>query len=256
MKHFILISKKRAGYFLLGGAALIALLFLLRSAGLPAEVSGAIKKDNPIYFVYTDENKISLSFDAAWGCEHTEDILSILRANEVQATFFLTDIWLEAYPEMAQKIAACGHEIAMHSVSHPHMNNLSREEIIREIEDNKALITSVTAFEPTLFRFPFGEYNNLSVNIVKELGYYPIQWSVDSLDWQDEATAASIFKRVNDNLHAGAIILMHNNGNYTADALKEIIPAAKAVGYRFVPIGELIYHGEYTVDIQGGQSPK
>ena len=67
MKHFILISKKTAGYFLLGGLALIALLFLLRSAGLPAEVSGAIKKDNPIYFVYTDENKISLSFDAAWG---------------------------------------------------------------------------------------------------------------------------------------------------------------------------------------------
>ena len=180
----------------------------------------------------------------------------IITENKVKATFFLTNIWLEDYPEMAQKIASEGHEIAMHSVSHPHMNNLSKEEIIREIEDNKALITKVTNYEPKLFRMPFGEYNNQVVNTVKELGYYPIQWSIDSLDWQDEATISSITKKINENLHDGAIILMHNNGNYTAEALKEIIPYAVSAGYQFVPIGELIYQGGYSVDTQGGQSRK
>lgn len=256
MKKIIILPKKclKSIIFLILIGGII--IFLHQSTEIFTQVSGAIKKDNPIYFVYTDENKIALSFDAAWGCEHTEDILAILNENDIKATFFLTNIWLEDYPEMAQKIAQNGHEIAMHSVSHPHMNNLAQDEIIREIEDNKALIITTTGYEPILFRMPFGEYNNLVINTVKELGYYPIQWSIDSLDWQDEATVSSITKRVTDKLHSGAIILMHNNGTFTADALREIIPFAKNQGYQFVPIGELIYRTDYTVDTQGGQAQK
>ena len=96
--------------------------------------TAAAEKQVPIYFVETDEKKLAISFDAAWGCEHTEQILDTLRKYEVKATFFLTDIWLEDYPEMAQKIAGQGHEIAMHSVSHPHMSQISEEEAAREID--------------------------------------------------------------------------------------------------------------------------
>ena len=254
MKQIWIIPKKAIRNSLLF-LTFIACVFLF---GKPAElidtVSAAIKKENPIYFVYTDDNKISLSFDAAWGCEHTEDILNVLKANNIKATFFLTNIWLEDYPEMAEKIAADGHEIAMHSVSHPHMNSLSKEEIIQEIEGNKDLIISTTGYTPKLFRMPFGEYNNLVVTTVQELNYYPIQWSIDSLDWQDTATASSIIQRVTEKLHSGAIILMHNNGTYTADSLPNIITYAKEHNYQFVPIGELIYPTPYTVDTQGGQS--
>ena len=256
MKQIWIIPKKAIRNSLLF-LTFIACIFLF---GKPAElidtVSAAIKKENPIYFVYTDDNKISLSFDAAWGCEHTEDILNVLKANDIKATFFLTNIWLEDYPEMAEKIAADGHEIAMHSVSHPHMNSLSKEEIIQEIEGNKDLIISTTGYTPKLFRMPFGEYNNLVVTTVQELNYYPIQWSIDSLDWQDTATASSIIQRVTEKLHSGAIILMHNNGTYTADSLPNIITYAKEHNYQFVPIGELIYPTPYTVDTQGGQSAK
>ena len=75
----------------------------------------------PIYYVQTDEKKLAISFDAAWGCEHTQTILDVLDQYQIKATFFLTNIWLDAYPDMAKTIADHGHEIAMHSVSHTHM---------------------------------------------------------------------------------------------------------------------------------------
>lgn len=213
----------------------------------------AVEKKVPIYFVETDEAKLGISFDAAWGCERTEKILAELKQYDVKATFFLTNIWLEDYPEMAKKIAADGHEIAMHSVSHPHMNSLSKEEMIQELQGNAQMIQEITGYEPVLFRFPFGEYNNQAIDVVQELGYYPIQWSIDSLDWKETLSKDDIVDRVVLNLHHGAIILCHNNGTYTAEAIAEIIPYAQKEGYQFVPIGQLIYKGAYQTDNQGMQ---
>ncbi len=213
----------------------------------------AAEKQVPIYFVETDEKKLSISFDAAWGCERTEKILDTLEKYNVKATFFLTDIWLDDYPDMARKIADAGHEIAMHSVSHPHMSQISVEEATKEIDGNYQTIEKTTGYQPTLFRFPFGEYDNKSINLLREKGYYPIQWSIDSLDWQESKTAEDIIDRVTLGLHPGAIILCHNNGTYTAEAIDTILPYAQKEGYQFVPIGELIYKDHYEVDQQGMQ---
>ncbi|MBQ1187509.1 MAG: polysaccharide deacetylase family protein, partial [Peptococcaceae bacterium] len=98
----------------------------------------------PIYFVEMDEKKLAISFDAAWGCERTEIILDILKKYNVKATFFLTNIWLDDYPDMARKIADAGHEIAMHSVSHPHMPQLSKAEMQKELDGNAQKIQEVT----------------------------------------------------------------------------------------------------------------
>lgn len=221
--------------------------------GDSAEPTAAEPKEVPIYFVETEEKKASLSFDAAWGCEHTQTILDILAQYEIKATFFLTNIWLEEYPDLAKTIADKGHEIAMHSVSHPHMPQLSAAQMQEELTGNYDLIVETTHFAPELFRFPFGDYDNQSIHIVRENGFYPVQWSIDSLDWQESKTAEDIVNRVIMGLHPGAIILCHNNGTYTADAIAEIIPYALEQGYTFVPIGDLIYKGPYTVDSQGMQ---
>lgn len=209
------------------------------------------EKEIPIYFVEMEDKKLAISFDAAWGCERTEKILDVLRKYNVQATFFLTNIWLDDYPDMAKKIADAGHEIAMHSVTHPHMSQISREEVKRELDGNYQRIVEVTGYTPQLFRFPFGEYDNKSIDVVREKGYYPIQWSIDSLDWMESKTAEDIIDRVELGLHPGAIILCHNNGTYTADAIEKIIPYAQQQGYQFVPIGQLIYKGDYETDHQG-----
>ncbi len=154
------------------------------------------EKEIPIYFVEMEEKKLAISFDAAWGCERTEKILDVLRKYNVQATFFLTNIWLDDYPDMAKKIADAGHEIAMHSVTHPHMSQISREEVARELDGNYQRIVEVTGYTPQLFRFPFGEYDNKSIDVVREKGYYPIQWSIDTLDIKRNKTVSLDINRV------------------------------------------------------------
>ena len=223
---------------------------LYTSRAVDGEAEG---KEIPIYFVETNEKKLSISFDAAWGCEHTQTILDVLAKHNVKATFFLTNIWLEAYPDMAKTIADAGHEIAMHSVSHPHMPQLSTTQMQEELQGNYDFILQTTQFAPQLFRFPFGDYDNQSIHIVRQNGFYPVQWSIDSLDWQESKTANDIVNRVTLGLHPGAIILCHNNGTHTAEAIAEIIPYAIEKGYTFVPIGELIYKGDYITDHQGMQ---
>ncbi len=231
----------------------VAGCFMQAVEDVNAANAAAEQKQVPIYFVETDGKKLSISFDAAWGCERTEKILDTLEKYNVKATFFLTDIWLDDYPEMAKKIADAGHEIAMHSVTHPHMSQISTEEAAKEIDGNYQTIVNVTGYEPILFRFPFGEYDNKSIDILRGKGYYPVQWSIDSLDWQESKTAEDIIDRVTVGLHPGAIILCHNNGTYTAEAIDKIIPYAQEQGYEFVPIGELIYKDYYEVNQQGMQ---
>lgn len=257
MKVWVL-SKKKLAQTALTFALIGCSLGLLNVSPyqLAGTVSAVVNKVNPIYFVQTEEPKISISFDATWGAEHTATILENLKKHNVQATFFLTNIWLKEYPEMAKTIAQDGHEIAMHSVTHPHMNTLSSEQIRQEVADNATMIKDVTGYEPILFRLPFGEYNNGSISTIKEMGYYPIQWSIDSLDWKEEMSKTDIVQRVTKDLHKGAIILCHNNGTYTAEAIDEILTFAEESGYQVVPIGQLIYKGDYKVDHQGAQSPK
>ena len=143
-----------------------------------------------------DEKKLAISFDAAWGCERTENILNILKKYNVKATFFLTNIWLDDYPDMARKIADAGHEIAMHSVSHPHMPQLSKAEMQKELDGNAQKIQEVTSVNPTLFRFPFGDYDNVSMQLMRENGIDAIQWSIDTLDTKRKQATSPVCDRV------------------------------------------------------------
>lgn len=93
---------------------------------------------------------------------------------------------------------------------------------------------------------------NLLLQIIKE-NFLLLASCIDSLDWQESKTAEDIIDRVTLGLHPGAIILCHNNGTYTAEAIDRIIPYAIEQGYQFVPVGELIYKGEYEINQQGMQ---
>jgi len=229
-------------------------IFQQASEALSVLVPGS--KLKPIYFVNTQEKKIAISFDAAWGAEYTPRILNILEEYNVKTTFFLTNIWLKEYPDAAKTIRMAGHEIGMHSVSHPHFNQLSEEQITYELQKNKEKIEEVTDFSAKLFRPPFGEYNNKVIQVIESLGYIPIQWSIDSLDWMEDKSKQDIVNRVTKSLHPGAIVLFHNNGRYTADALEEIIQYVYEQGYEIIPISQLIYQENYFIDHQGAQRLK
>lgn len=250
---------------------LIALLVLLLLGGLlyvvlstdslhvlrvmrPSTVSD--ERRIPIYSVQTEDKRLALTFDATWGAEHTKDLLQALTDRDVRATFFLTNIWMKDYPDKVRDIFEAGHEIGLHSASHPDMSTLSEDDIRSELRDNLDMVKSICPdAEPTLFRPPFGSYSNRLLEVAEnELQLITIQWSVDSLDWR-EVTPDYVFNRVTTLMHPGAIILFHNNAAPTAEALPRILEHISDAGYRPVTVSELLHPSPYTVDHRGQQVP-
>jgi peptidoglycan/xylan/chitin deacetylase (PgdA/CDA1 family) len=121
-----------------------------------------------------------------------------------------------------------------------------------ELESSSKAIERVTGVKPTLFRPPYGDYNNALIETATDLGLYTIQWDVDSLDWKN-LSATEIALRIINGVKEGSIILCHNNGLHTAEALPMIFSTLQNRGYTFVPIGELIYKDSYTIDHTGRQ---
>ncbi|MGN0243147.1 MAG: polysaccharide deacetylase family protein, partial [Lachnospiraceae bacterium] len=162
------------------------------------EVSVVERKEGyilPIYCVQTEEPWVSLTFDSAWGTEDLDDILNILKDNEVPACFFVTGEWVDTYPGAVKKIVSAGHEIGSHGDKHKHMSALSVEENRQELEQCNRKIENVTGSRTKLFRAPYGDYDEELIKTVTAEGYYTIQWDVDSLDWKDYGVDA-IIKRV------------------------------------------------------------
>ena len=206
----------------------------------------------PIYAVGVEEKKIAISFDCAWGVDFTDKLLDVMEKNDVRCTFFAVQFWVEKYPEYVEKITSAGHEMGTHSRTHSYMSKLSKADIQDELTTSSQAIERLTGQKVTLFRPPYGDYNNLLIDTCNEMGLYPIQWDVDSLDWKN-LSATEIAMRVINGVKNGSIILCHNNALHTAEALPLIFSTLKNRGYEFVPISELIYKENYRIDATGTQ---
>ena len=204
----------------------------------------------PIYYVDTSDKVCSISFDAAWGNEQTDTLLNILDEHEVKTTFFLVGEWVDKYSDSVKEIASRGHDIGNHSDTHAHMSQISLEQQKTEIENCNEKISTITGKPVTLFRPPYGEYDNNVVSTTLGCDMYCVQWNIDSLDWKDP-TPQDMVERIEQKLCPGSIILLHNGAKNTPEALPLIIEAIKAQGYEIVPISQLIPSGEYTTDVEG-----
>lgn len=140
------------------------------------------KKNLPIYCVDTDEKKVAISFDAAWGADDTEELLTILKNNDVKATFFLCGYWVDKYPEEVKRIYEEGHEIGNHSNTHPHGSQISLEQNKNEIMEVHKKVKDLLGYDMNLYRPPFGEYNDTVLQAAKEVGYHTIQWDIETLE--------------------------------------------------------------------------
>lgn len=230
----------------------IALTITIRTTS-KAITASTEPRDIPIYCVDRNDNKVAISFDAAWGNEQTDTLLQILKEKNVTATFFLVGDWVDKYPDSVKKIASMGHDVENHSSTHPYMTKLSEEELRSEITNCNEKIKALTGKCPTLLRPPYGDYNNQVVKAIKAEGMYCIQWDIDSLDWKDP-TPQQMIDKISSKLQSGSIILMHNGAKNTPEALPQIIDAVRAQGYEFVPISELIPEGDYQTDHTGRMS--
>jgi len=234
--------------------SLIAVSIIYTGIKTDTNIAGVFsnKKELPIYSVDTDDKKLSISFDAAWGDDSTLEILDILDKYNVKSTFFLVGFWVDKYPEHVKEIYKRGHDIGNHSTNHPYMTKLSEEEILRELNITGDKIKELTKEKPILFRPPFGDYNNKLINICRDNGYYVIQWDVDSLDWK-EMGVQPVVDRVTRNVRNGSIVLFHNNAKYVSEYLPIIIEKLQNDGYEIVPISELIYKENFYMDNTGRQ---
>jgi len=167
----------------------VFVLFLMASVfgdkpGEIIETSAKTERLLPIYSVSTEEKKVSLTINCAWNADDIDTILETLNKHDVKITFFMVGDWIEKYKEAAKKIFENGHELANHSYSHPHVNHLRKEENIKQINKCSELIKQITGSPSTLYRGPYGEYNNTVIEAAKETNHKTIQWSIDSLDYK------------------------------------------------------------------------
>ena len=249
MKYYFVTTKKQI--------ITVFLCFVVFMVGVFGTVSVFAQNNRklPIYCVENNKKQISISFDAAWGADDTDQLISILKEYKVKANFFLVGAWVDKYPEEVKRLSEAGHSIQNHSNSHPYMTQLSKEKMVEEINACNEKIEKITGKKPTLIRPPYGDYNNSVVETVEGQGMYTIQWSVDSLDWKPNATAESIVNNVISKTTDGSIILFHNDAEFTPDALPLILKTLQDKGFEFVLIEDLIYKKDYYLDHTGKQIP-
>ena len=239
-----------------GVGMIVAVVLIFWTVNNPALVgASASTRQLPVYSVQRDEKVVALSFDAAWGNEDTQQLIDILNKYQINTTFFVVGDWVDRYPESVKALADNGNEVMNHSSNHAHFSQLSSEQIVADITACNEKIAAVTGVTPTLFRCPYGEYDDHVINAVNSMGMTAVQWDVDSLDWKG-LSAKDIQSRVLKNVQPGSIVLFHNAAENTPEALPGIIESLLADGYTIVPISQLLLTGEYTIDHAGRQCPK
>lgn len=236
------------------GAALLAAAAIFGAVNAPAAVrASAATRQLPIYCVERDQKVCSISFDAAWGADNTQKILDVLADYGVKCTFFVVGNWADQYPEQAKAIVESGNELMNHSNAHDHYNSLTADQIIADVNTCSDKIEALTGVRPTLIRCPFGEYDDHVISAIRSIGMEPIQWDVDSLDWKG-ISASEITKRVTGKVTNGSIVLFHNAGEHTPEALPDILNYLLGEGYEIVPISKILLTNEETyIDHTGRQ---
>ncbi len=219
--------------------------------GLWRTVSGTVQPA-PIARVADAPGLVGLSFDVAWGDDQTEEILEVLDIYGIQATFFVTNTWMNAYPELTVEISQKGHELGLHSATHPYFSALTKEGVKKELRENSKMVERITGQQAKFFRPPYGDYNNNVLAVAGEMGLVTVGWAVDGGDWQALST-----RKICDNVlvqaKAGDIIMLQNNNKQTVAALKEIFNTWQEQGIRPVPLGVMVRTQDYFVDYDGVQ---
>ena len=253
MKFMQTLSRKGAILLAAAGIILVGTVFCRLKMPAPAMQTAQTDRILPIYSVERDNKTVALSFDAAWGNEDTQQLIDILTDHGVKATFFLVGQWVDRYPESVKALAEAGMDVMNHSDDHAHFSQLSEQDIISNVNACNDKIEAITGTRPTLFRCPYGEYDNHVVSAVNSMGMHVIQWNVDSLDWK-ELSAQEITARVTKQVVPGSIILFHNAALHTPEALPGIIEYLQQEGYEILPVSQLILSGDTVIDHTGRQS--
>jgi len=196
------------------------------------------------------EKYIALTFDDG-PTQYTERLLDILAENDSAATFFVVGFKVASYKDIILRMVEQGSEVAGHSWNHPNFAKSSGELIRQELQSTNNAIYNVTGILPTIYRPPYGSYNDTVKNISKELGLAIINWNLDPRDWQVR-NADTVYNNIMSKAKNGAIVVLHDTHKTTVDAMERVIPDLIEAGYKIVTVSELLQSTEPGTVYLGG----
>ena len=193
-----------------------------------------------------DKKLIALTFDACSTLKpsnYDERVTQVLVQTGTPATLFLGGKWMEDEPAQTRYLASLPQfELANHTFLHPHLTKVSDDRIRQELQSTQEAMYVLTGKQPTLFRPPYGEYDDRVVRIASEMGLATVQFDLASGDPDSLISKQKLIEYVSSMAKDGSIIVMHINrrGWHTAEALPEIISRLRARGFSFVTVSQLM----------------
>ena len=187
-----------------------------------------------------DSKNVYLTFDMGYEAGYTEKILEVLKQNDVKAAFFITAHYVNSQPELVKRMIDEGHIVGNHTVNHKSMPSLSNEQIKEEIMNLHTAIFNKFNYEMKYMRPPKGEYSERSLAYCNTLGYTTVMWSFAYDDWDENKQGREDYakKKIIDNIHNGAIILLHGTSKDNSNILDYCIKEIKEMGYKFTSLDE------------------
>jgi cellulose synthase/poly-beta-1,6-N-acetylglucosamine synthase-like glycosyltransferase/peptidoglycan/xylan/chitin deacetylase (PgdA/CDA1 family) len=192
---------------------------------------------------------VALTFDDGPDPVWTPRILDVLRRNHVHATFFVVGTEVAAHPDLARRIVAEGHQIGIHTFTHPDLARLAPWQRSLELRETQLAVAGATGVTTALLRPPYSSENealdDADWSVLKQAdtaGYVTVLSTQDAEDWQRPG-ADRILANATPHGHAGQIVLMHDGGgdrSQTVAALSALIPRLKARGFRFATVGAAV----------------
>lgn len=204
------------------------------SSSTKPSTSKAKPNANPI--PSTNTKRVALTFDDGPHAKVTQQILKTLKKYNAKATFFVVGNKVEKNPTILKEIFNAGHEIGNHTYNHSKLTTLTDKDVKTQIQSTNALVKSVTGYDTTVFRPPYGSYNK---KITDQLNVPNVLWTIDTLDWKHHDPKKTV-QIINTNVKNGSIILMHDIHQTTADALDSVLSSLQKKGYQFVTVSELL----------------
>ncbi len=204
--------------------------------------SPAASLAGPVYRVATTKPVAALTVNVVWGTRYVAPLLHIMQGERVPATFMLGGAWAQAHPELVRALQQAGMEIGNHGFAHRHVNQLSYQQNLTEIERTNTALAAITGVLPKVFAPPYGEYNTTVLRAASAAGMPLIMWTIDTVDWHPSSSTALIVTRVLRKLTPGAIVLMHPTER-TVAALPEVIAGMKRRDYRLLTVSKLLAMG-------------
>ncbi len=188
----------------------------------------------------SESKNIYLTFDEGYEAGYTEQILEVLKNNDVKATFFITAHYLNTQEDLVKRIIDEGHIVGNHTVNHKSMPDLTEEEMKKEIMELHQAIYQKFNYDMKYIRPPKGEFSERTLKVTNNLGYKTVMWSFAYEDWNEDKQPdeQKSLQKILNNLHNGEIILLHGNSKTNTNILDSMIKEVKNMGYEFKSLDE------------------